>query len=1041
MPLWLFTVLFIFLSGLSGCSVFSLKKKEKEGKRYDFRQNLTAKYNILHNSNLLLEEEQKKISESKKENYQIRLTVFDEPLATGEPHIAMDSVIGKGYKIINDKSESKYLNEALYSIGKAHYLKGDYYTAIEFFNVLTNPIDDELSYKPLAYAWRSRAQLQLNKVGEAGLSIDSAFMFLDDNLNTRTFVNAGQANYLLTTERALDAIPYLEFALESVKDRNLKNRWAFLLYQLYQERGDVKEALEGFEKISNRNVPFDMAFEASLRTMELHALNAGDKEEKVRYLQRMLREGKNEDFKDRILFQIASLYLLDGDEKEAFSYFNASLAENTKSVYQTTETYLTMADYLFEKERYSEAQLYYDSVARVLPNDYTDANPLRRKLAYMQELTQLHREILQQDTLLRLAAMTEGDRANQIDMYADQVWNEKKTAWEKENTGRKKSKKQRKSVGRDRSPLNNTWMQANMVQPDEIKTDSRFYFNNQDAMTLGQVEFKKQWGNRQLKENWRYEADLSQSLTAEKESTVELEDEQTDEPDKELIKSAVSRRFMEAYPKDQQAYDSVRTLVHDRLIVIGNLYREYTKDIDAAIQVHTQFLNEFPESEDRPEVLYSLFRMYEIQNSLPEANSAKQQLLTLYPQTIFAKVADNPRYLEELEAEKAVFDRAFDRIFGFYSSGNHQRVVQEVDKILAAHPASTTSSITAQLAYLKALAVGRLERVEDFERELRAIVDTYPQDSLVTPLAEEHLAFIEENPQFFFTRVNAIQDVDRSRETFVDEPNMTPWPELYIRGDYRTGVALEEEIKRVEADEKAKERLAINEQTLEKRKDVNIALGEIGKVQIIGIEDEEELLEEEVQELKEEVVQMTEEEAEGLKIIEEERERLEITFVGDGKNIVRQKESEDLKALDKELAQMNRALPTAKLNVGTEDFSNKTLFPEEAEYYFVVNVEDERVNLASSRYGIGQFIRTRFRQKNWTHQLAEINDENQLIYVGTFNTLEEVRDFEKRIIPLMEDIMKIPEEEYEIFIITKKLFDTLKTRRIINDYSEIYFRQ
>src|SRR5699024_7142051 len=100
--------------------------------------------------------------------------------------------------------------------------------------------------------------------------------------------------------------------------------------------------------------------------------------------------------------------------------------------------------------------------------------------------------------------------------------------------------------------------------------------------------------------------------------------------------------------------------------------------------------------------------------------------------------------------------------------------------------------------------------------------------------------------------------------------------------------------------------------------------------------------------------------------------------------------------LDKELDRMNRHVPAAKLNLVSEDFSNKTLFPEEAEYYFVVNVEDERVNLASSRYGIGQFIRTRFRNKNWTHKLAEVNDENQLIYVGTFNSLAEVRDFEKR---------------------------------------------
>lgn len=129
-------VLLLFVA--SACGLF--KGKSAAGKKSiddtaktDFFQNLTSKYNILYNSNLMLNAERKSIYSGANKNYQVRLTVFDEPTANGDPHKAMDSLIQKAYKIVNTKQESKYIQEAYYIIGRAYYLKGSYYTAIEFF--------------------------------------------------------------------------------------------------------------------------------------------------------------------------------------------------------------------------------------------------------------------------------------------------------------------------------------------------------------------------------------------------------------------------------------------------------------------------------------------------------------------------------------------------------------------------------------------------------------------------------------------------------------------------------------------------------------------------------------------------------------------------------------------------------------------------------------------------------------------------------------------------------------------------------------------
>ena len=44
------------------------------------------------------------------------------------------------------------------------------------------------------------------------------------------------------------------------------------------------------------------------------------------------------------------------------------------------------------------------------------------------------------------------------------------------------------------------------------------------------------------------------------------------------------------------------------------------------------------------------------------------------------------------------------------------------------------------------------------------------------------------------------------------------------------------------------------------------------------------------------------------------------------------------------------------------------------------------VNLSSSRFGIGQFNRANYGGSKITHQLQEVNKENQLIFIGPFYT-------------------------------------------------------
>ncbi len=123
-------------------------------------------------------------------------------------------------------------------------------------------------------------------------------------------------------------------------------------------------------------------------------------------------------------------------------------------------------------------------------------------------------------------------------------------------------------------------------------------------------------------------------------------------------------------------------------------------------------------------------------------------------------------------------------------------------------------------------------------------------------------------------------------------------------------------------------------------------------------------------------------------------------------------------------------VPVAKPSI----FSNR----DSTNYYFTVNVNSGSTNLASSRFGIGQFNRTTYQNSPIKHQLKPVGTDNQLIYVGRFNSLNEAKDYARKIVPLLPQIMKVPADKYSFFTITQENLDKLADRKLLDSYVDYY---
>jgi hypothetical protein len=77
----------------------------------------------------------------------------------------------------------------------------------------------------------------------------------------------------------------------------------------------------------------------------------------------------------------------------------------------------------------------------------------------------------------------------------------------------------------------------------------------------------------------------------------------------------------------------------------------------------------------------------------------------------------------------------------------------------------------------------------------------------------------------------------------------------------------------------------------------------------------------------------------------------------------------DLRQIKQREIRPQSALDTIAHKIGT--FIDYEL-PAVEPYYFVVCIDDVKINLSSARYGIGQFIRTQFPRRGYVHDLSEL---------------------------------------------------------------------
>jgi tetratricopeptide (TPR) repeat protein len=747
MPTYLLAV-FILSGFFAGCTT---GKNTLVTRSY---HNLTSHYNIFFNGIESYKKGLKQAQESYVDDYTQILPVFtydDESIAQSiapdmertikksSKVIALHSITAKPeykdgpqtekQKDFYAKNEyNKWVDDNYLIMGKAYLFRHEYNLAIETFKFIIT----EYPYEDIIYEtqmWLARAYNDIKEYKESEKILNQ--LTADDNFpkNLTADLYATVADLYMKREDYEYAIDPLTIALEEVRKKRTRIRYAFILGQLHQQVGNMEEASGYYREVIKMNPPYEMSINARINRASVFVEGGPDKSMEIKdELDKMLKDEKNREYQDQIYYALGNIYYREGNVGKAIDYYKLSSESSVSNAQQKTKSCLTLAEIFYERKDYESSKLYYDSAIVSLTPDYHDYGRVMTKSRNLSQLVGNLSVVSFEDSVQRLAEMSEADRLAVIDSIIARVRREEQEAQQME-------RQQMQDAQFNRMLLSESSRSGYQSGSD----DGKWYFYNETAKSFGQPEFRMKWGNRKLEDNWRRKNKSEISFGELEEETVESTDSS------EVRKEMLSNKTREYYIQDIPLTDSMKVLSDERIMEslfnAGTIYFNDLKDYDEAITIFTDLLDRYPDCEQTLQTYYNLYNLYNKMNNATLSNYYKESIIREFPESQIAQILTNPDYINELIEKENEVNRFYEATYHKYQNGNYEEVIMDVDDALNKYK---DDELIPKFTFLKVLSIGETQDILTFTSALDSIINTYPNHE-VSEQAHTILAYIRDS--------------------------------------------------------------------------------------------------------------------------------------------------------------------------------------------------------------------------------------------------------------------------------------------------------
>ena len=533
----------------------------------------------------------------------------------------------------------------------------------------------------------------------------------------------------------------LEEAVAVTRNRHERTRYAYILGQLYEAQNRHDAAFAAFEKAKHGSPNFEMEFNAQLYEINHdHATGKASASEALSRCRAMLREAKNDDYADQIYYTMGKISLVEKDEPAALAFMRRGLMQPKATKPHKAEIYYTLAETFWKNERFALAKHYYDSTALNLEKTDPRLATVTKRAADLADIATHIETVELNDSLLRVAAMSDADRR----------------ALGKRILANEAKSKRAKALAEINAKLNEaaadrvTGIEGPNKAQFEPKALDSWWAYDEPTRKKQTRDFERKFGKRKLEDDWLRSQRKGANQTIDVDTTTTTTSVAAVKNGKDSSATAANKasrnpnakakplreedreadEVFKDIPRTPEAIAAARGKIAEALAKLGDLYRLRLALPKRSADTDEDLLARFADK-SKPyerEVFFTLFQDYTDLRNPAKADVYKQKLIGAYPESSLAKSLTNPAFATEQKQQAAALDTYYAETLRLKESGNAAAAAERIGKVDSLFGNAVKGSpLAPKFALLSAFCVGALNGKEAYIGALQKVVAGFPK--------------------------------------------------------------------------------------------------------------------------------------------------------------------------------------------------------------------------------------------------------------------------------------------------------------------------
>jgi len=611
----------------NGCGIFS-EVIDFMHVRY---QNVVGYFNTYYNAKRAFDEAVEEIEQSE-EKQPLSLKALYQSLITPAVPASkqkFDVVIEKCSRLLQYYPDSKWVDDALFLIGKSYYYQTEYLKAGRKFAELITEFPNSSLYLE-AKLWLGKSLLKSKNRDEALATLNDVIKQAtesgDDDLVAEAHSVIGE--FYIAQGDYQKAIPEFEGAVQMLSNGQRKGKAQYFVGELYRQIGKPDTAARKYIKVieytSEPRLRFHGLFQYAVLQRELNRYDVS-----LAVLRDLLSDERNYDFFPQIRLEIANSLNARGDLEEAIAQY-----QYVDTTYRRTDVsakgYYALG-YLWEKKKgdYRQAADNYEKARNEFPNSEITASANERA-EYMRNYLNLVKTLKDKDSVL-----------NKL-LHPDSVW------------------------------VVDSVKLASMRAADSIK------------QAIARADSLKKSGKSKDTTAAAHadSGDKSDQKPASRDTSLgtSADSLKLSGPPRKKIPGTV----------DSTAVSAVRSGIGDAMYGLAELFFLHLEEPDSAIFWYSKVIDEFPKAEYIPTALYSLASLYHTYKpeSQQTVDSLYQRIIEKYPKTAYAAEARKALGVSILEESPDPGESLYVKGDSLLSKNKNREAITVFQEIVLRYPKS-----------------------------------------------------------------------------------------------------------------------------------------------------------------------------------------------------------------------------------------------------------------------------------------------------------------------------------------------------------------